>query len=322
MKSNSSRLRQRNEGQFTTTGTYSDCYGYNYPGNGVEMYWSHNNSGVAWAEQISTGNSRTHGVNPGSTSDWSDYWVQMYDNDGMDCYPWGGWGYNEQPETVFSISVSLSPASVSPGGQTTVTVSTNPSVSGQSLSMSLSEVANSGGHQHTGRPLGNFGTTSGATNASGQFQTTYTASAFGGLEMISATVGGTTASASLAVAVNGLTALGAGNNYSLVGSTPSHPSNHFGTATANANLVSIANQYASQYPGSSLNYNDQSLSQGGLFDIAATWTTPHSEHRFGLNCDVSKSNVPSDRWGNLEDIFATTGSPNFLDEGNHWHLRF
>ncbi len=58
----------------------------------------------------------------------------------------------------------------------------------------------------------------------------------------------------------------------------------------------MANAYAGAYRGSVFNYNDQSLVQGGLFDINANWTTPHIEHRYGINCDVSKTNVPSDRY--------------------------
>ena len=179
---------------------------------------------------------------------------------------------------------------------------------------------------HSGRPLGTFGSTSGTTNASGQFQTTYTVSQFAGQETISATVDGASGSATLNIQLSGLSALAAGTNYDLQGAKPVHPSNHFGTATANSHLPPIANQYAAQFPGSKLNYNDMSLSVGGLFDIGppkgVLWATPHDEHRLGKNCDVSKSNVPSSRWTALTTIFTNNGSPNFLAEADHWHLRF
>jgi hypothetical protein len=219
------------------------------------------------------------------------------------------------------------PPTVVPQGQTTVTVSIQPAASGQAVSLSVTEVQFSGGHQHSSRPLGSLGASSGNTNANGQFQTTYTASAFGGVEVIQATVSGGSGNAQLTVAVQGLVALSPGANYNLVGQTTTHPANHFGTPTANASLVAIANQYAAAFPGNSpLNYNDQSLVQGGLFDIGppfgALWASPHLEHRLGRNCDVPKSNVPQANRATLEQIFANNGSPNFLDEGNHWHLRF
>ena len=223
-----------------------------------------------------------------------------------------------------TVSVSLSPSSISPLGQSTVTVTLSPAASGHSVSLQVAEVGNSGGHQHLGRPVGTLAASSGTTNVGGQFTTSYTASAFGGGETVTATVDGIAGSKTATVSVSGLSVLGGGTNYNLVGATSTHPSNHYGTSTSNSNLVSIANQYAAQYPGSKLDYNDQSLVQGGLFDIDAGWITPHVEHRFGLNADVKKSSVPSSRWTRLQEIFADTGSPDYLDEVelNHWHLRF
>ena len=225
------------------------------------------------------------------------------------------------PGESLSITVSLNPTSVSPQAQTTVTVTVLPAQSGRSITLQVQEAANSGGHQHVGRPLGTFGSSSGTTDASGSFQTTYTASLFGGSEIaLATTTGGLGTTASLTVAVPGLVQLGSGANYNLVGATAAHQTNHFGTSAANAKLVARANQYAASFPGSTLRYNDQSLIQGALFDINANWITPHIEHRLGTNCDVSKSNVPSDRWSNLQQIFSANGA-DFLDEGDHWHLR-
>lgn len=233
------------------------------------------------------------------------------------------------PPPPSTVTVSFNPSTVLPGGQTTVTVSTQPSVAYRPVTLTPAEVANSGGHNHTGRPLSTwYASPVGTTNAAGQFQITYTASSFGGAERITANIDGVNGNGTLNVAVQGLVALGPGSNYVLTGTTPYHvaPANRFGTPTANANLVSIANQYAAQYPGSVLWYNDQSLSQGGIFDIGPPdgplWSPPHAEHRFGINCDVSKSNVPSARWVDVRDIFVQFGSSNYLEHGNHWHLRF
>ena len=232
---------------------------------------------------------------------------------------------------ITDVFVSTSPGSVIPGGQTTVTVTVVPNQAGISVNLTVEEVQNSGGHQHLGRPLGSFSASMGTTNSRGEFTTTYTTSLFGGEEKIKATAGGVTGDGTVIVSITEpLSFLGTGSNYVPVGSTSEHPGNHYGTAAANSKLRTIANQYAAQYPGSVLWYNDQSLHDGGLFDIGPRsscvgcqfWNTPHIEHRLGKNCDVSKGNVPSGRWNALENLFRANGSNGFLDEGDHWHLRF
>lgn len=156
---------------------------------------------------------------------------------------------------------------------------------------------------------------------------------------IRATIGGITREEFLEVFVPGLFELNDGTNYVLTGfdTTPRHPvgTNHYGTAVANAGLVTIADDYKNQFYGASaipqgdkLKYNDQSLLNGGKFDLPGDWcsTCSHFEHRTGINCDVSSNNVPSNRRETLEAIFRLRRSPGFLDETNtsqpHWHLRF
>src|SRR5256712_11538146 len=101
--------------------------------------------------------------------------------------------------------------------------------------------------------------------------------------------------AQVIVAVNGLSELGASADYSLVGSTTTHPNNHFGTSAALANLPLIASDYLNQFPGADiLRYNDMSLVDGGKFDLSNDWSSSgdHAEHRIGINCDVYSGNVP------------------------------
>jgi hypothetical protein len=213
-----------------------------------------------------------------------------------------------------------------------VTVYTTPPVTNEPLSLFLGEVAGSGGHfSHSGtRPLGTLAATQGTTGANGTFQTNYTAPIFGGEVGIFARFGTEDRGELMNVNVPSLSSLGGGANYTLTGSLTWHPDNHYGTATAVANLPTIANTYVAQFPGAAgLLYNDMSLAKGGKFDInpnqgiPPNWTNAsHGEHRVGINCDVSKSNVPAGNRAGLEAIFAANGSANFLDEGNHWHLRF
>jgi hypothetical protein len=229
-------------------------------------------------------------------------------------------------------SISLSASSVQPDALTTVSVQSSPPYVGLQVTLQREEIQYTGGHNHLNRPLGSFGASSGTTNAQGRFQTTYRASLFGGQEKIKATMSAKTVSATLDVQISGLLQLADGANFDLTGTTSYHilPNNHYGTSTSNSYLVTIANQYAGLYPNSILLYNDQSLPRGGLFDVGPTvkhpewqlWQTPHDEHRFGTNCDVSKSNVPDGRWTALTTIFANNGSPNYKPESDHWHLRF
>ncbi|MGH9788516.1 MAG: hypothetical protein ACRD4U_07435, partial [Candidatus Acidiferrales bacterium] len=130
--------------------------------------------------------------------------------------------------------------------------------------------------------------------AQGRFTTTYTASVFGGAETIRATsTANATGSANLDVQVAGLTALGAGGSYALIGATASHPNNHFGTLTFNARLSNLAAAYHNEFPELDvIGINDMSLVRGGLFDIDVFWQPPHDQHRLGINADVRASVTP------------------------------
>ncbi|HZD05890.1 MAG TPA: hypothetical protein VE173_13270 [Longimicrobiales bacterium] len=239
-------------------------------------------------------------------------------------------GDDPPPPPPASVTVSLHPTQVQPQGQTTVIVTVDPGVAGYDVQLSATGVANSGGHEHTAaRPVGTFGDLSGSTDENGVFQTTYTASEFGGAETIKADINSVEGEEDLEVKVAGLTPLGTGMGYVLKGSNDAHPGNHYGTAIAVAGLQAIADDYASAYPGSVLWYNDMSLERGGLFDIGPPygvfWHTPHDEHRLGTNCDVKKTDpggVPLERRTWLEAKFIQHGSNNTYEEANHWHLRF
>lgn len=79
-----------------------------------------------------------------------------------------------------------------------------------------------------------------------------------------------------------------------------HPDNHYGNATFNQKLESIASNYYEKFhcyekaeDGSHLGYqaigvNDMSLPYGGLFDVDNNWKPPHSSpgHAKGLAADI------------------------------------
>jgi hypothetical protein len=217
--------------------------------------------------------------------------------------------------------------------QATVTVSTNPPTSGQNVTLSVVDDSSDGlaGGWHIGhtgvRPVGTLSSTSGTTDQNGTFTAVYTAPIFSGNRRFRATMNGVTKDVGIGVFINGLQELPDGSGYDRVGQTATHPVNLWGTATAVASLPLIASDYMAMFPGSAnLRFNDMSLPSGGKFDIAGDWGNgSHAEHRVGRNCDISSSNVPTNRWAALNQLFRNNNVVSINDETaccTHWHVRF
>ncbi|MDE3058448.1 MAG: penicillin-insensitive murein endopeptidase [Bacteroidota bacterium] len=250
-----------------------------------------------------------------------------------------------------SLKVSVDPSKVSPsntGGnsQTTVTVLTTRGgtpVSGVPITFQAKGVEGTGGHNHNGRPAGTFTATSGTTDADGKFVSTYTASAFGGIERITAISGDVKDSADVNVKVGGLVELTGGSNYELVGTpnsysgtndpcresppTSLHYSNHYGIPDLISAVQNIASSYSSLHLGIKLRINDMSLPWGGLFDINNDWSTPHAEHRVGINADIGFNGIgendgctPLNKHDLLGQISKYTNGTPYI-EGDHYHIR-
>lgn len=256
----------------------------------------------------------------------------------------------QEPDTIQVIVSNTNLQPTGTGGTNTANVEVRTTPANRAVRLRLEATAEPqwstdfGGHiesQHTGaRPRGRLSTESGTTDASGVFRTTFTAPIFNGATRIVAQSGSLSVGQNVFIQVNGLTELGAGDNYRLIGcdNTPWHPcgTNHWGTPAANTGLGNIADDYKREYYGfgeltddEKLAYNDQSLPKGGKFDIHHNWSEAnidHAEHRVGINCDVRSSNVPRDRWTKLNEIFENNGSTDTNDETGtrspHWHLRF
>lgn len=81
-------------------------------------------------------------------------------------------------------------------------------------------------------------------------------------------------------------------NFILVGDTSSHPYNHYGKGPFLDSLKQLALDYGGRW-NRNLAYNDSSLEWGGIFDINANWSPPHSTHREGTNQDVRANGGPS-----------------------------
>jgi hypothetical protein len=225
---------------------------------------------------------------------------------------------------VWPSSTGASGASTS----TTITVTTIPQVS---VDGSMIVVADeyTGGHVHGGggRPKGSVGSNA-VSVFDGVGHKTFTSSPVSGIETVSVKIHEVTKSTLVFVGVPNLQPLGGGNYYELTGGRTEHPAgtNHFGTPQAVSAMPLIASDYHAAFStADTLWYNDMSLQTGGLFDITGAWMSPHSEHRLGINCDVTASRVPSANRSTLLAIFLIRGSTRTGDEVlslNHWHLRF
>lgn len=120
-----------------------------------------------------------------------------------------------------------------------------------------------------------------------------------------------------------LNGTGAGSILGGGANTP-HTDNHYGTAAANIALLILGTWYDTQYPGSRLFYNDQSLARGGLFDINGNWTDPHETHREGRNADIQMTNnttgVPEEEWPAVEARLTLEFTSWAIRDGTHWHV--
>jgi hypothetical protein len=123
------------------------------------------------------------------------------------------------------------------------------------------------------------------------------------------------------------------SDYSLIGATPPHPVNHFGTATTVALTQTIMSEFRQQ-TGKVAGVNDMSLVWGGKFDFYrpnsqyGCWSDasscPHAEHRKGRNVDVDTGSLGTfkTQFLAIATLHGGAGGGPIKDEGNHLHLRF
>ncbi|HKH49724.1 MAG TPA: hypothetical protein VKM72_34130 [Thermoanaerobaculia bacterium] len=194
------------------------------------------------------------------------------------------------------------------------------------ISLASKAVSKSGGHDHTnaGQPLGSFSPKSGNTG-SDVFRSSFTSPEISGF--IDVKVSGSAPGYNitpgvfrLRIELPGLQSLAQGTNYLLVGQTKSHTSNHFGISGFNAKLAQLANLYTGEFPGGKLGYNDMSLPLGGLFDWKATWKSPHSEHRIGVNVDLPLRYFPAARRARVGQLAKSLKIKVLQEDAEHWHL--
>jgi hypothetical protein len=201
----------------------------------------------------------------------------------------------------------------------------------------LRHEANSGGHDHdsASRPKGDLSAYGGNTGPSGlDLNIQYTSPEVAGKVFSDSSCTGPNGFAcfpgqyySFTTKVPSLVELGADPTYDLIGSTVTHRSNHWGTASFLAKLRDAATLYYLRYAGQAsprLAINDISLATGGLFDIGANWTRPHAEHRIGVVADLRV--VPVERIAALRRMLQDVGINGRVlihvpPDPPHWHIR-
>lgn len=198
--------------------------------------------------------------------------------------------------------------------------------------LAIAPVSFSGGHDHddSTRPAGDLDVSSGTTGTSG-LEVTYTAPSVSG--QVTLSLSGTQSdgtpllpsSATIDVKVSGLAAMTeAPQYYGLVGATPIHLNNHFSLPYISSALVTIAEDFATAFPGFTLSYNDASLVEGGVFDLDQDWAPPHCGHSSlgGATNNVDVALVDTSMQARLEKIILKYGGRVCVKHSNHWHLCF
>jgi hypothetical protein len=199
--------------------------------------------------------------------------------------------------------LNLGISSIPPGSETINVVSYDCGVI-PNVAFSISrEFIESGGHAHSAtRPplldgISSLDAYNGTTDANGNWPTTLHAGPIAETVKYTASstnlLGSPFTSPALLVATGflGIVDPGANDpNIRYTGVLPAHPSSHLGSAELHAFVRNLAAQYNLRIGDpalqGSLGLNDMSLPTGGLFDWQATWAPPHSQHSFGVACDI------------------------------------
>ena len=114
--------------------------------------------------------------------------------------------------------------------------------------------------------------------------------------------------------------LGAGTGYTLIGSLPEHPSNHFGTDGMITAVTALGVTYHAADSTTNLGYNDMSLPWGGAFDNDQNWHAPHCGHRIGSAIDIRTRTLSKARRTKLEAALKKNGFGIYKHaDGSHWH---
>lgn len=219
------------------------------------------------------------------------------------------------------ISVVAEPvANVHPGGQVTWYFW---GPAGARVSIGVSRLQNTGGHNHPGGPAGSFAPQTfvlGPHYPQNQPSVFSAPVASGSVQMIANVSSGGAVSGLNRVAVPGLIVLTGGVGITLTGASPTHPVNHCGLPILISKIQQLASEYHAKF-GKNLFVNDMSLLEGGLYDFKNTWAPPHITHREGRTVDINSTSMAQPE----RDFFRTAAlalgfSVTLETNPEHWHL--
>jgi len=162
----------------------------------------------------------------------------------------------------------------------------------------------------------------GILDGNGDATFTYTAGEVGGQERIIISApelspSGGYGDAVVLVSVVGLSRLGPSVDYFLVGETPEHPSNHYGSSLLRQEIPAVARAYMDEYDAF-LRVDDMILINGGMFDVCATWNVNdvcakvpnggHLTHRDGKNVDFGYYHMINGQPRRVSDMVERLGN--------------
>lgn len=220
----------------------------------------------------------------------------------------------------------LADAVVQPGGQITWFYWGPP---GAAVSIRLTRLTNTGGHQHPNSGDGPAGTAVPSAFTLGpnypqNHRVVVTGPDAGGVVVMTSRFSPGNPSVitnTIHVSVPGLVAFGGGVGIVLTGATRTHPTNHYAVPEL-ANLVAqLGQRYFRQF-SRAIFVNDMSLADGGLFDHRATWRPPHQTHRDGRRVDINSTSMTPEQQAFFRQAAQELGFRTVTLETNppHWHL--
>jgi len=200
---------------------------------------------------------------------------------------------------------------------------------GATVTISLTRVANTGGHSHSNSGTGPAGSVTpssfvlGPNYPQNQQVVVRAAAASGTLLLTSRFSAGSPSvlTSNIYVRVPGLAGFGGGKGITLTGATQTHPTNHFGLPALNNMVAQLGAKFYDKF-NKNIFVNDMSLAEGGLFDHKATWAPPHQTHRDGRRVDINSTSMDDEQRLFFETTAKSIGFRAVVLETNppHWHL--
>jgi len=201
-------------------------------------------------------------------------------------------------------------------------------VADATVTLTLTAVRFSGGHAHdTDRAPGSFAfpgrvrTMTLVTDAAGKATFTFYPPEAGGRYVITAVAAGASDAVDTIPVRLELQRLVQSGHMAFTGEVDPHKDSHYVTQMMADGLAALADSVYARY-GHTLGVNDESLVDGGIFDIAGNWTRPHCSHRNGRGADVQTTGYPASYYDFITEKWVAQGPGHTVNpEHSHPHLK-